>query len=523
MLNQPLTDPWGWSWDGLERAASSYDEAVSSCSQFRGRLPTVSELHRVSATQSATVGQTIHTNPLWSLAPWSPGVHVRVRLSDAALLGEPDATKTNYRCVCPPPLPKVYVGNNCYGDAHAPPCATLDGEGAAHDIDTKDRPPVPKGTAVWECAFYGGHLATSLQLAEAVQQNIGTGSGQWLHSADEVRNDLGAVVNWTDGQDFLFQQVASGHNSLDVAPPTDAYPFRCVGETTAGVAPPQAATQWSNAGGRRTEAMDYPAATHVQAIDQCFQNGGHLPTMAELNELVVEGAPGGSGAFVWTSDQTGFDGKNFTVAVTKWSGTELAHLYGGADMNWAYKADSNPYRCLYYPVDAAYAGPSDTACSGGCASIVLPGGSGAKIWFDTADRQAATATAAIDDCRKWDGHLASERDLTEAIRVGLPNGSNTFLHTSDAMRGWCGISRGGYCNLGGACSNVGGRCGFLGIGVCISNGDTCPVDIYVGAVKWTGTMLGFDDLWENSDAARSNWNRALDVKPYRCMWTNELR
>jgi hypothetical protein len=494
-LNQPLTDPWGWSWDGLERAASTFTEAANTCTQFRGRLPTASELHRVSATQSATVGQTIHTNPLWSLAPVSPGVHVRLRLSDAAVLSEADATKTNYRCVCPPPLPKVYVANNCYGAPNANACATLDGEGGAHNLDTKDRPPIPKGAAVWECAFYGGHLPTTLQLAEAVQQNIGPGSGNWLHSANEVRYDLGALVNWTDGQNFLFQYTAGTPNSMAWNVPTTPYAFRCIGENAAPPALPPVAEQWAGPGRRRIEAKDLPAGTLIQAVDHCFQSGGHLPTMAELNELVVQGAPGGSGAWLWTSDQTGSDGTNFTVAITKWTGTDTAHLYGGADMTWSYKTESRPYRCVYYPVDAAYLGPPATSCAGGCATVASPGTSGAKSWFDNADRTGATVTAAIDACRKLGGHLPSERDLTEAIRAGLPNGTNAFLQTSDPMLGNCGLTEG-------ACA---------------------AVNVLVGVVKWTAAMPTFDDLWENGPNARSTWGWSYEAKPYRCMWTNELR
>lgn len=521
-LNQPLTDRWGWSWDGLERAASPFSDAANTCRQFRGRLPTTSELHRVSATQSANVGQTIHENPLWSLAPVNPGSHVRVRLKDAVVDSAADTLITNYRCVCPPPLPKVYVGNNCYGAPNTNACATLDGEGRRHNMDVKDRPPVPKGAAVWECAFYGGHLATPLQLVEAAQQNIGPGSGNWLHSADEVRSDRSAALNWKDDGKVLFQ-LADAPNSVKFVVPTDPYAFRCVGENSAPPALPPVVEQWSGPGRRRVEAADLPAETLIKAVDHCFQQGGHLPAMAELNELVVQGAPGGSGAFLWTSDQTGFDGTNFTVAVTKWTGIETSHRYGGDEMSWAYKTDSKPYRCVYYPVDIAYLGPSANSCVGGCATIPAPGTSGAKSWFDSTDREPATVTAAIDVCRQLGGRLPSERDLTEAIRAGLPNGTNKLLQTVDAMAGFCGNPRSGSCSLDGAgCGNFGGKCGFLLLGVCIAHA-TCDVATYVGAVKWTGTMPAFDDLWENTDAKRSDWSKTAEAKPYRCMWTNELR
>jgi hypothetical protein len=523
-LHQPLTDPWGWSWDGLERAVSTFSDAQTACSGFRARLPTASELYRVSATQSATVGQTLHKNPLWSLDPAGADGHLRVTLADAKIASEVDTTKLNYRCVCPPPLPKIYTGNNCWGAPRTPPCDTLEGEGKRHNIDTADRAPLEKGQALWECSFYGGHLATALQLAEGVQKNIGPGSGNWLHSADEIRFDQSAVLNWTNGEGFLFESVAAdGHNGVTFGATSDVRPFRCVGENATPPPLPQVAGQWAGPGRRRTEVGDRPAATFIDAVDQCFKLGGHLPTMTEMNELVAQGAPGGSGTLLWTSDETGFDGKDFTVAVTKWTGTDPGHSYGDDNMGWAYKTDEKPFRCVYYPADTAYSGPAANACAGGCTLITFPARSGAKSWFDSSDREGATTTVAIDTCRKLGGHLASERDLIEAIRDGLPNGANAFVQSSDSMLGWCGMNRGGYCSIGGACSNVGGPCGFLGFGRCISNGPTCDVALYVGNVKWTKTMATFDDLWENAATSRMDWSKSSDVKPFRCMWTNELR
>lgn len=526
-LIEPMTDPWGWSWDRNERAKSKFSDAVNTCTQFRGRLPTVSELYRVSATQSATVGQTLHTNLLWSADPVAPNHHARLKLSDASIaIGDGDDVATNYRCVCPPTPPKVYVGSNCYGAPKTNACGTLDGEGKLHNIDTKDRPAIPKSAAVWECALYGGHLATPVQLTEAIQQNIsGLGSGGWLHTADDARYDRSTVLNWTDGTNFVFAGAADGKNALGFLAPTDSLPFRCVGENTAPPATPLVTTQWWSAGRRRIESADLPAATMIEAVDHCFQSGGHLPTMAELHEVIAQGAPGGSGTAVWTSDQMGWDNKNYTVGVTKWTGTDTAHLYGGENMSWSYKTPDVklPYRCVYYPVDATYGGPSAESCAGGCMTIAPPGSSGAKSWFDSVDRDVHTVTAAIDVCQKVGGHLASERDLTEGIRGGLPNGTGKFLHTSDSMLGWCGTNNGGTCSFGGGgCGNFGGACGLFGWGRCNAN-PTCPVDIYVGTVKWSGTMPGFDDLWENNDNRRMEWSAASQEKPFRCMWTNELR
>jgi hypothetical protein len=112
------------------------------------------------------------------------------------------------------------------------------------------------------------------------------------------------------------------------------------------------------------------------------------------------------------------------------------------------------------------------------------------MWFDTFDRAPALdVTAAIDACRKLGGHLPSERDLIEAIRAGLPNGSNTFLQTSDPEIGQVPMVSG----------------------------------ILLGVVKWTGTMPTYDDVWTTTADSRATWGWPTDVRPYRCMWTNELR
>jgi hypothetical protein len=85
-------------------------------------------------------------------------------------------------------------------------------------------------------------------------------------------------------------------------------------------------------------------------------------------------------------------------------------------------------------------------------------------------------------CANLGGHLASERDYTEAIRHGLPNGSGAMLHSSDLASG----------NLG---------------------------TVLALSVKWTGVDLGFTDL----NPAYAGWLDPVTAAPYRCVWTNELR
>jgi len=112
-----------------------------------------------------------------------------------------------------------------------------------------------------------------------------------------------------------------------------------------------------------------------------------------------------------------------------------------------------------------------------------------KMWFDSQDRAEASLGAAFDDCQKHGGVLASERDLSEAVRAGLPNGSGAmatpWLWTSDFAMGSA----------------------------------AAPV-INVTVVRWTNSDTAFSDQY----ATYMTW---ASVAPtpyrYRCMWTNELR
>ena len=487
LLNQAIQDPWGFSWDGLERAAAAFDQAQTTCEGIGGRLPTASELYRVSAVQSATVGQTIHTNFLWSAVPSASATHIRVRLSDANVSTQADSGALNYRCVCAPPLPDAYVGGNCFGPV-GQGCYGMDGEGDKYNMDMQDRAPLSKGAAIWECAFYRGHLATPIQYAEAILKGIGPGSGQWLHTADENHHQYDSLVNWTDPASWVFQYTGNS-NAMSYSDTTAIRPFRCVGTNfDPGTHPATVADEW--VGPRsdyKGETADTPTADWATSHDNCFARGGHLPRATELGELISQGLPNGTDSWLWTSDQNGYNGTDFLASVKKWSGVDTTHQYAyPPDLSWDYKYKSYPHRCIYYPVDTAYAGPQASDCAGGCFTVTLPGSSGAKMWLDSFDRAPpATVLAAIDVCRQAGGHLASERDLTEAIRQGLPNGTNQHLQTSDVENGTQG-------------------------------------SILVGVVRWTGTETTFPDLYGGTPNY-ATWGWPYEAKPFRCMWTNELR
>ncbi len=261
--------------------------------------------------------------------------------------------------------------------------------------------------------------------------------------------------------------AARGSNITPTAPPTVPNEF---------VAPN---------GGKKGETVDTAAALWTAASDDCWSRGGHVPTAAELALLIQQGLPDGTNAYLWTSDQSTFNGgSQFLLQEMRWTGTPSALLYTTTDVNWVSKSGSRAYRCIYYPVDSAYAGPSSSDCAGGggCTMYALPSGGG-KLWIDTFDRApSAVFPAAVDACRQVGGHLASERDYIEAIRQSLPNGTNAWNYTS---------------NVGLGSSTVGVRANL---------------------VRWTGVDPAFTDLY----STYMSWSTITTARAYRCSWTNQL-
>lgn len=481
LLNQPIADPWGYSWDGLERAAANLSTAESTCQAFGGRLPTATEAYRVSATQSATVGQTIHTNLLWTLVPYDATSQVRIRLSDASTGATSTTSSLNYRCVCPPPPRNELSGHYCNG----PPgqgCVALSGEGGRINIDAQNRAPLHKAGAFWECTYYRAHLASFSRLAEAIAQAVPNGSGTWLHTADDVRNDREALIRWS-GTGAGFTLPTDGTWSSF----TSLRPFRCVGTNyDPGANPNTIADEFVGPlSDFKGELNDTAAAAWAASHDACWSRGGHLPTAGELTELIQEGLPNGGGIQVRTADGDGSNGTNYLTQVLIWNGAQPRFGYTfTSEVNWTSRGNNRTFRCIYYPLDTSYTGPAEADCSGGCTALTLPGSPAPTIWFDSFDRVPATWLDAVSDCQQKGGHLPSERDLTEAIRQGLPNGSNAWQHTSD-----------------------------LAIGAVSTNALRDHV------VRWTGVDTSFSGVGNTYQS----WSTVETVRAYRCMWTNELR
>lgn len=477
-LTLALPDPWGAMWDGIERPVSSYLDAKLACEGIGGRLPTATELYRVSAAQSGTIGQSYNSNYLWSAVPYSQTNQIILRLSDASSTYSDNSAGTlrPYRCMCPGAIPSSFSGIACQG-VPGQECFPL--AGGRYNIDRSDRARLSKGAAMWECNFYHAHLADYPIYAQAILSSLPNGSTNWLHTADDAQYDYDTLIKWSNIQPSW---VADGNTTVSTM--TDFRPFRCVGVNSAVTANPNTVT--NEYVGLLTkvkgETMDTAAANFALAHDTCWNRGGHLPRSTELGELVQQGLSGGTNAWLWTSDQEGFNGTQFLVGILRWNGVQpfFGHYYSEFT-SWDYKSASYAHRCLYYPLDPQYTPPPATACTGGCFRRDLPGATPATMWMDSTDRTAATLGSAIGICASAGGRLASERDYTEMIRHGLPNGSGSWLLTSD-------IGYGGQA-----------------------------VDVMV--VRWSGTDANFTDQY----STYSTWFALTSSLAFRCVWTNELR
>lgn len=472
-LNAPIQDSWGAFWDGTVRTVSAYADAESSCASFGGRLPTATELYRVSVAGTSEIGDAVGTpEEIWSVVPFDTALQVTATLSDGVLLSEDKTGSLEYRCICPEKQPLSFSGSACHGTPGSE-CFTLGRDGGNTRIDSQDRPPLRKSSALWECQLDGGTLATYGQLIVGIKSGM-PGTGEWVHTADDVRSTDGGLLKWS-GDPAVW--TVSGNLSYTAT--NVARAFRCAGTSVRGAFGTGAEAAF--AGTRlRADNTDTTAGDWVAAHDTCFAQGGHVPRAAELIELLFEGLPNGTNNWLFTSDEGGYNTVNFLANAVRWLAINDRPDYYSTTKGWVYRTGSYASRCVYYPIDANYTGPAAANCEGGCVEVDVPGGG--TIWLDAADRAAAALETAYLTCEQSGGRMASKRDLHEAIRLGVLDGSGSNLWTDETGRG----------------------------------NNTTPRQI---VVKWTGLDTAFNGQW----TTYSTWDTIDQQNPYRCSWTNELR
>jgi hypothetical protein len=513
-LINPITDQWGLKMDSVERSTSLYAGAAAQCAAIGGRLPTPTELWRVSAGTWGGVGETYQTNWLWTDILSQVGYQTVVRLSDGNTSEDVVAsTQRTFRCVCPVPTNSAFTGSNCFGPPGSS-CFTLSKmEGGKLNLDNYDRAPVRSQAAILECATEHAHLATIEQLSTAVLAGLPNGSsnGQfnagnygtlnWLHTAEMGSSSNDMLLRWTG----VAPGFTYGTSEVTWSTLQDFRPFRCAGQNIVPVASAAPANGVFVDTNQRWvfDANDQAPVQYEFATDDCTSRGGHLPSGHEIGEGIYAGLPNGTGAWNLGSDNCGYYPPNhdFLTSAAAWKDAATFNFYstGATQINWEWKnlnvAGPYPHRCIYYPIDPGYAGPLASSCQGGTACFKVTLAARTHMWFDANDRPGATNVAAVAACQALGAHVASERDLTEAIRAGLPNGQNTYLWTTDML-------------------SANSQWSF-----------SYPIN---SCVRWTGVNKSFqDEYYYSTPAYEMNdcnyiYNQGI-TQPYRCMWSDELR
>jgi hypothetical protein len=487
-------DPWGYTWDGMMRPVATWDQADAACKAVGGRLPTGTEIYRVSQTGGSPGGVKLFGplgtgDWLWTAIQYAAGNHAIGRMDNGDISYQGDNAQHHYRCVWPNNFKTYFTGNHCYGPVGGE-CFTLATEGSRYYIDNYDRPWMMYSAAVSECNFYNAHVPDSGRFTQAVKAGLSNGTNEWLWTSDQnnysdnfryyacfrwsgVKTDFDA--SWPSGYAGTYCHVSS------------EYRFRCLGVNYAsGATPVSVQNAFSSTSTYLTSTTgDVGAKKYHEALDHCWTLGGHLPTGLDMFELIKAGLPSGTNEWLWTADQVGNWSGYWRMLLVRWNGTVK-----GFDPNndnfvtegAKHGSATRQFRCLWYPVDKTYAGPQVGACTGGCMEFTLANSDPpVKMWADKQDRPSTNWAGANQICYLAGGQLASQRDMVELIRHSLPNGKNNWLWTSEVHR---------------------------------THGE-----VLVGLVKWSGETPSYDDFsditWTNNNPGNNQY--------FRCVWTNELR
>ena len=479
-----VTDSWGNTWDGDERAALPWAEASQVCTGVGGRLPSITELYRVSGDFKGDVGSPYETNHLWSQTWWNKSNKTQVRLNDGAISHSIATNSAPFRCIWPAANMSFFAGNNCMGE---PGDGCWNHAGYASQkmfMDKMERPPVSYVAATDECAFVHAHLAGQQDYAENVINGLPNGSNEWQWTSNHARYDMNTLVRW-DGVDVNYTDFDAPYVTW-ASRSNGVYGFRCVGvNQNTGPYPSTVANEFI-ATTTQIKAIDAATttATYGDSINGCFNQGGHMAHSRDIMELVRAGLTSGTGPadYLWMSDHSRYD----LNQIARWTGVDTAYNSHYSEyVSWATIDATNAYqhRCVFYPIDDQYNHPPDSSCSGGFSCATFNHGD-SQMAVDLVDRSVATYLAATQTCISVGGRLPTTLQMTELIRAGLVNGTNDWLWTSD------------------------------------SAGNDANSNSYAMKVRWNGVEANFSPIYSGS----ATWDsKGATENAFRCVWSNELR
>jgi hypothetical protein len=465
-LTAPFVDPWGNTWDGANRAASSYDAARLDCDGIRARLPLVTQAYRVRSGTLAPLPGITNTEA-WTSAWVNTTTQYAIDFSDGTTSDVPVIETREYRCVCPAPDTPGFSAGDCLG-LLGNECFTVPFQNL--NVDNQDRPRLEKQAALRECNALGGRLPTLGELGGAVDLLLPNGTNEALFVANDMSTSDSAAIQF---QDPDWSASSGGFTRWDYVDDTW---FRCAGWKLQPTPNPItiAGAFVSERSGRKLDGADRAPLPFDEAVQACWLAGGHLAMSTELAEMIIEGAGNGSTASVQTADHST---PSNTLGLA-WSQEAVRWSYPGNIASEA-KTTARVFRCIYYPLSATATPP--TACEGGCAAITSHG---ATQWIDQQPRAGTSSGQAVKTCVNLGASVASVRDLLEAFGNGLPLPSTPLpVHVLEAS----------ITTLDGGSGN----------GMLTFHEGLAPND--------PNSPAGFEAISLN------------DTRAYRCHWTNELR
>ena len=432
----PLVDAWGYMWDGIQRPARTWQDAVADCESVGARLPTATELYRNSATQTnvSPLGEPHQTSWLWTLIPTNHDDVRRalVRWSDGGTNSSPESTPHNYRCVWPDHTGDAFEGDFCNGTPGSE-CATV---GLWWNVDTFDRPALDFAAAVNECAFYHASIPTMREAQELIQTGWSNPSSSWLWVADSATwylDNFGmAMVRWTSSPQPQWGYDAGTDGSRSQS--TALRAFRCIGKRSSATGVLPASPACSGGGcvtvsARRArlvaDSVDRPPAAYAVALETCRAIGGSLPDVGEIAELIHAGWVGAA-TWLWSAEpqwwtEWSYD-SNYGYAVFSWNGAGTPRwIPGSTTMSVAHADSAHPFRC---------------------------------VWRETFE-DAQTSCSATQN-QTWDG----SKFVCKAAEDGTSSGQAIGSEFKDAWgNAWDGAERAAssFANASATCAALGGR------------------------------------------------------------------
>ncbi|MCP4134690.1 MAG: carboxypeptidase regulatory-like domain-containing protein [bacterium] len=208
-------------------------------------------------------------------------------------------------------------------------------------------------------------------------------------------------------------------------------------------------------------------ATLAKAEETCAALGGRLPTPTEIfrnNSASGYGLNivGNEADYLWTNIEYDVS-QNVTVRLSNGETSQTA------------KTSTRYYRCVYPDKDRSFFSKNYICGPPGDEGFALTS-NGNTFYMDKYDRPLLTYNSAVREAAFYHAHVAPELNYTEAIKSGLPNGSNQWLWASDQE---------GYNNT----------------------------QFVIGQVRWTDVDTNFTDAY----STYANWSYMDGKYGYRCI------